>query len=45
MQLTPYRVQLAGLRTAPAEYLPLAWEATVGGRLEQPDSGPAGSGR
>jgi membrane fusion protein, copper/silver efflux system len=38
MQLTPYRVQLAGLRTAPAEYLPLAWEATAGGRLEQPDS-------
>ena len=37
MQLTPYRVQLAGLRTAPAEYLPLAWEATAGGRLEQPD--------
>ena len=45
MQLTPYRVQLAGLRTAPAEYLPLAWEATAGGRLEQPDSGPPGSGR
>ena len=37
MQLTPYRVQLAGLRTAPAEYLPLAWEATAGGRLERPD--------
>jgi hypothetical protein len=39
MQLTPYRVQLAGLRTAPAEYLPLAWEATAGGRLEQPEPG------
>ena len=38
MQLTPYRVQLAGLRTAPAEYLPLAWEATASGRLERPDS-------
>jgi hypothetical protein len=38
MQLTPYRVQLAGLRTAPAEYLPLAWEATAGGRLERSDS-------
>jgi len=36
MQLTPYRVQLAGIRTAPAEYLPLAWEATAAGRLEQP---------
>lgn len=37
MQLTPYRVQLAGLRTAPAEFLPLAWEATAGGRLERAD--------
>jgi Cu(I)/Ag(I) efflux system membrane fusion protein len=36
MQLTPNRVQLAGIRTAPAEYLPLAWEATASGRLEQP---------
>jgi membrane fusion protein, copper/silver efflux system len=38
MQLTPYRVQLAGIRTVPAEYLPLAWEAMAGGRLEQPDA-------
>jgi len=38
MQLTPYRVQLAGLRTAPAEFLPLAWEAIAGGRLEPADS-------
>ncbi|HJZ93257.1 MAG TPA: efflux RND transporter periplasmic adaptor subunit [Gemmataceae bacterium] len=34
MQFTPYRVQLAGIRTAPAEFRPLAWEATCGGRLE-----------
>jgi hypothetical protein len=41
MQFTPYRVQLAGIRTAPAEYRPLAWEATAGGRLERDgSSGP-----
>jgi hypothetical protein len=40
MQFTPYRVQLAGIRTAPAEFRPLAWEATAGGRLER--SGSAG---
>src|SRR5262249_46990 len=34
MQFTPSRVHLAGIRTAPAEFRPLAWEATCGGRLE-----------
>src|SRR4051794_20596832 len=41
MQFTPYRVQLAGIRTAPAEFRPLAWEATAGGRLER--NGGSGS--
>jgi membrane fusion protein, copper/silver efflux system len=41
MQFTPYRVQLAGIRTAPAEFRPLAWEAVAGGRLERNgSSGP-----
>ncbi|HKB35020.1 MAG TPA: heavy metal-binding domain-containing protein, partial [Gemmataceae bacterium] len=31
MQFSPYRVQLAGIRTTPAEYRPLAWEAMFGG--------------
>jgi hypothetical protein len=31
MQFSPYRVQLAGIRTTPAEFLPLAWERTLGG--------------
>jgi Cu(I)/Ag(I) efflux system membrane fusion protein len=35
MQFTPYRVQLAGIRTTPVEYRELAWEAMCGGRLEQ----------
>jgi len=38
MQFTPYRVQLAGIRTSPAEYRALAWETTCGGRLEQAGS-------
>jgi len=40
MQFTPYRVQLAGIRTAPAEFRPLAWEATCLGRLKQSGSDP-----
>lgn len=31
MQFSPYRVQLAGIRTTPAEFRPLAWERTLGG--------------
>jgi hypothetical protein len=41
MQFTPYRVQLAGIRTVTAEFRPLAWEAVAGGRLERNgSSGP-----
>jgi hypothetical protein len=36
MQLSPYRVQLAGVRTTLVEYRPLAWEATLAGRVESP---------
>jgi hypothetical protein len=36
MQLSPYRVQLAGVRTTVVEYRPLAWEATLAGRVEAP---------
>jgi membrane fusion protein, copper/silver efflux system len=39
MQLSPYRVQLAGLRTAPVEYRALVQEVTVAGLLAD------GSGR
>jgi hypothetical protein len=42
MQFSPYRVQLAGIRTTPAEYRPLCWEATFGGLVERDASpGPA----
>jgi hypothetical protein len=37
MQFSPYRVQLAGIRTTAAEFLPLAWEATFAG-LVRPDA-------
>ena len=36
VQLSPYRVQLAGLRTAPVEFRRLECEAVVGGLLEAP---------
>lgn len=36
MQLSPYRVQLAGVRTTAVEYRPLAWEVTLAGRVEAP---------
>ena len=36
MQFTPYRVQLAGIRTSAVEFMPLEWEAKAGGRIEQP---------
>jgi hypothetical protein len=38
MQLSPYRVQLAGIRTTAAEFLPLAWEATFAGLVEPGES-------
>jgi len=38
MQFTPYRVQLAGIRTAPVEFRPLNWEASCAARLKQTGS-------
>jgi hypothetical protein len=43
MQLTPYRIQLAGLRTAPAGYRPLAAEAESAGVARIEDSEGPGS--
>jgi hypothetical protein len=37
MQFSPYRVQLAGIRTTPVEYRPLSWETTVAGLAEASD--------
>lgn len=34
VQLSPYRIQLAGLRTSPVEYRRLEWTIVVGGLLE-----------
>jgi hypothetical protein len=42
VQLSPYRLQLAGVRTAPVEFRRLEVEATVAGLLEAPH-GPLGS--
>jgi hypothetical protein len=36
VQLSPYRVQLAGIRTAPVEFRPLEYEVTAAGLLEAP---------
>src|SRR5438128_3115611 len=41
MQLSPYRVQLAGVRTSPLEYRTLAQEVTRMGRVESLEPGPA----
>ena len=38
MQFTPYRVQLAGIRTSVVEFRPLAWETATGGLLEMIDA-------
>jgi Cu(I)/Ag(I) efflux system membrane fusion protein len=38
MQLSPYRIQLAGIRTTPVEYRPLAHELTLAGFVEQSDA-------
>lgn len=36
MQLSPYRIQLAGVKTAPIEYRPLTREVGALGRIERP---------
>jgi hypothetical protein len=41
MQLSPYRVQLAGIRTSPLEFLPLAREVALAGTVAAPDQGAA----
>lgn len=38
MQFTPYRVQLAGIRTTPVEFRSLAWESRTIGKLEQSET-------
>src|SRR5262245_32924574 len=40
MQLSPYRIQLAGIRTTPVEYRPLAHELTLAGFVEPSDASP-----
>jgi membrane fusion protein, copper/silver efflux system len=42
MQFTPYRVQLAGIRTSVVEFRPLAWETSTGGLMETADSNGLG---
>src|SRR5262245_7137868 len=36
VQLSPYRIQLAGIRTVPVEFRPLEYEVTAAGLLEAP---------
>jgi hypothetical protein len=38
MQLSPYRLQLAGVQTSPVEYRPLALEVALGGLVESDDA-------
>jgi membrane fusion protein, copper/silver efflux system len=38
MQISPYRIELAGIRTSPVQFRPLEWEATFGGLVEPADS-------
>lgn len=38
MQFSPYRIHLAGIHTTPAEFRPLAWEASPGGLVEPAES-------
>lgn len=42
MQLTPQRVQLAGVQTSPAQYRPLTREFTVSGRIVDGGAGDQG---
>ena len=39
MQFTPYRVQLAGIRSTPVEFRALAWEARAGGHIGRTERG------
>lgn len=39
MQFSPYRVQLAGIKTSAVDFRPLAWEAKSSGRLESNEPG------
>jgi Cu(I)/Ag(I) efflux system membrane fusion protein len=41
MQLSPYRVQLAGIQTSPLDYLPLVREVTLTGLAAAPGTGGA----
>lgn len=43
VQLSPYRIQLAGLRTSPVEYRPLMCDVRVGGLLESTNGSTASS--
>ena len=43
VQLSPYRLQLGGLRTAPVEFLRLEHEVTVAGFLEPPSGSAVAS--
>ncbi len=47
MQLSPYRVQLAGIQTSPLEFLPLAREVVLAGTVTAPDqaAGPPSPAR
>jgi hypothetical protein len=47
MQLSPYRVQLAGIQTSPLEFLPLAREVVLAGTVATPETsaGPPGMAR
>jgi membrane fusion protein, copper/silver efflux system len=43
VQLSPYRLQLAGIRTSPVEFLRLEHEVVAGGLLETESGSPASS--
>jgi Cu(I)/Ag(I) efflux system membrane fusion protein len=47
MQLSPYRIQLAGIQTSPLDFLPLAREVVLAGAVAAPDAaaGPPGPSR
>jgi len=40
MQLSPYRIQLAGIRSVPLDYQPLSYEVTLAGFVEKDDREP-----
>jgi Cu(I)/Ag(I) efflux system membrane fusion protein len=47
MQLSPYRIQLAGIQTSPVAFLPLAREVVLAGAVAAPEqaAGPPGPAR